>query len=122
MAERLCYSTEYENIAAAIIIAAVARRRRVRKQRKRKATLPCILKREAYGAFHSLADELSSDRTNEQRQFLPMAANTCNELLHLVAPLIRKADTSYKDSIPAEERLAVTLRYLASGKLTLSKL
>lgn len=38
-----------------------------------------------------------------------------NELLQLVSPNIRKRDTNMRKAIPANERLAVTLRFLASG-------
>lgn len=36
-------------------------------------------------------------------------------LLALVAPLITKQSTKLREAIPAEERLTLTLRYLASG-------
>lgn len=36
-------------------------------------------------------------------------------VLAAVAPLIQKANTTYRESISAEERLMVTLRYLATG-------
>ncbi|XP_064639806.1 uncharacterized protein LOC135495272 [Lineus longissimus] len=38
------------------------------------------------------------------------------ELLHKVGPLITKQDAHLRDSIPAAERLALTLRFLASGE------
>ena len=38
------------------------------------------------------------------------------ELLQKVAPLIQKEDTILRESISAAERLALTLRYLASGE------
>jgi hypothetical protein len=37
-------------------------------------------------------------------------------LLQKLGPIIAKEDTKLRLSIPAEERLAVTLRYLATGK------
>lgn len=36
-------------------------------------------------------------------------------LLNKVAPLITKKDTQLREAIPAKMRLAITLRYLASG-------
>ena len=38
-----------------------------------------------------------------------------DKLLTLVAPKISKVDTHYRESISAEERLMVTLRFLATG-------
>jgi len=39
-----------------------------------------------------------------------------NKLLNMLRPFITKMDTNMRDSIPANERLAVTLRYLATGR------
>ncbi|CAH1115660.1 unnamed protein product [Psylliodes chrysocephalus] len=36
-------------------------------------------------------------------------------LLNLIEPVIRKKDTNYRESISPKERLAVTLRFLATG-------
>jgi hypothetical protein len=38
-----------------------------------------------------------------------------NYLLQLIAPIISKQDTNFRDSIPANTRLAITLRFLATG-------
>lgn len=39
-----------------------------------------------------------------------------NQLLCMVAPFITKKNTNMRESISANERLAVTLRYLATGR------
>lgn len=39
-------------------------------------------------------------------------------LLKKVTPLIEKSNTRMRDSIPAAERLALTLRFLATGMIT----
>ena len=44
-----------------------------------------------------------------------MDAQSFDEPLSLVEPLIRKKDTVMRSSIPPSERLSITLRYLASG-------
>lgn len=49
------------------------------------------------------------------RKFLRMSGETFDELLHKVAPYIEKQDTNWGMAIPAAERLAVTLRFLAQG-------
>lgn len=46
-----------------------------------------------------------------------MDTATFEELLHKVAPLITKQDTHLRKSIPPAERLSLTLRHLATGKL-----
>ncbi len=57
--------------------------------------------------------ELSSDGLTN---FLRMDSNTFNLLLSKVASLITERDTHLRKAIPPEQRLAVTLRYLATGK------
>lgn len=44
-----------------------------------------------------------------------MTPDIFDELLNLVAPKIEKKDTNYRKAIPAKERLAITLHYLATG-------
>lgn len=44
-----------------------------------------------------------------------MDTATFEELLEKVTPLIKKEDTHLRESIPAAERLSLTLRYLATG-------
>ena len=41
---------------------------------------------------------------------------TFDRLLGLVTPIFRRKDTRFREAIPAGERLAVTLMFLATGK------
>nr|CAI5830063.1 unnamed protein product [Callosobruchus analis] len=43
-----------------------------------------------------------------------MTPETFDQLLNLVAPKIEKKNTNYRKPIPAKERLAITLHYLAT--------
>jgi hypothetical protein len=50
---------------------------------------------------------------------------TTDDFLYLVekvSPLIEKKNTVMRNAIPADERLALTLRYLATGKVYFSVL
>ena len=58
------------------------------------------------------------DDTLEFRRILRMDRATYCYLLDLVGPLIEKQDTQMRRAIPPAERLAVTMRYLATGKIT----
>ena len=105
--------------SAAIIAVVVRRRRRRREQSQRKKRLwtrPWILKREQFGAYHCLLEELKLSDRNGLKNFLRMDESSFNEILDKVAPLIQKQDTQLRASISPAERLALTLRYLASGK------
>lgn len=45
-----------------------------------------------------------------------MGQNTFNSLVSLVEPSLRRQDTVMREAIPVGERLAITLRYLATGQ------
>ena len=49
-------------------------------------------------------------------RYLRMSPERYGHLLRLVSPLIKKQDTNLRKAILAGERLAVTLRFLASGE------
>jgi len=70
--------------------------------------------REIYSATDFLNDLNKEDGTNFYN-FCRMSSSTFNNLLKMIAPSIEKQDTNYRKAIPANERLAITLRYLATG-------
>lgn len=49
------------------------------------------------------------------RNFFRISTSTFEEILNMIGPKISKCDTNLRKAIPAHERLAVTLRFLASG-------
>ncbi len=49
------------------------------------------------------------------RNFFRMKSSTFETLLNMTARKFTKVDTLFREAIPAYERLAVTLRYLATG-------
>ena len=100
---------------ATILSILVERRQRRRKDEKRVWTRPWISMRDHRGAYHCLLKELRLGDKPSYKNFLRMDEPTFEELLHKVEPLITKQDTHLRDSIPAAERLALTLRFLASA-------
>lgn len=57
--------------------------------------------------------ELLTEVTGEY--FVQMSSSDFEYLLQKISPIIKKQDTHWRDSIPAKIRLAVTLRFLATG-------
>ena len=53
-------------------------------------------------------------------RYLRMSPERFDCLLELVTPIIRKKDTKFRKSIPPCERLALTLRFLATGESQIS--
>ena len=51
------------------------------------------------------------------RNFTRMTASDFELLLQLIGPSIKKQDTNMREAIPISKRLAVTLRFLATGDL-----
>ena len=79
-------------------------------------TRSCIACRQQKGAYNLLLKELESEDQNSYTNFLRMSRESFDELLSLVLPYIKKKNTNMREAISAEERLAVTLRYLATGQ------
>ncbi|KAM4526269.1 uncharacterized protein V3H82_000654 isoform 2-T2 [Fundulus diaphanus] len=64
--------------------------------------------------FHHLVAELGLDN-QKHHQYFRMSAEQMEELLSLVGPELRRQSTTYRAAIEPKQRLAVALRYLASG-------
>lgn len=59
--------------------------------------------------------EMLAEPSDEFHNFCRMTYTDFELLLQKVDPIISKKDTNWRDSIPSKVRLAVTLRFLASG-------
>ena len=96
---------------AAVCLIAVAR-----EDRKRKRTVwvqPWLSSRSTHGAYYALLQELD---TRSFKNFLRMDRDSFELLHEKVSPTIQRQDTAMRLSISPEERLAMTLRYLATGE------
>ena len=69
-----------------------------------------------YTHHHALTEELRLKDHNEFRRFLRMKVDTFDQLVELITPYVGKIDTNMRKAITVEERLSVTLRFLATGK------
>lgn len=61
--------------------------------------------------------ELQIEAPGLYKNFLRMDHASFQELLELIKPDIEKEDTYWREAIHAGQRLAVTLRFLATGSL-----
>lgn len=78
---------------------------------------PYLRRHKEQGCFENLMRELALEDAEAYRSWIRMDTATFEELLGKVRPLITKQDTTFRQAIPAGERLAITLRYLATGEL-----
>ncbi len=67
-----------------------------------------------YSGTDMLVD-LKREPSGKFVNFCRMSAEDFEFLLNKIGPKIMKKDTNMRESIPAQERLAVTLRFLATG-------
>ncbi|KAJ8937644.1 hypothetical protein NQ318_002158 [Aromia moschata] len=67
-----------------------------------------------YSATNMLED-LRQEPSGYFENFCRISATDFEYLLNKIGPVIAKNDTNMRDSIPVQERLAVTLRFLATG-------
>ena len=111
MAER------HQVMLLSVLVAAIVKKRRQRQRKRRRKVWVkgWIGNRERFGAYHQLMQELTMD-VSSYCNFLRMSASTFENLLSKVAPLITRRDTVMRQAIPAGERLALTLRFIATGK------
>jgi len=78
---------------------------------------PWIARRQQLGAFNGLVRELEMEDPRAFTNFVRMDIQQFHHLVDLVTPYITHKDTAMRDAIPPAERLAVTLRFLATGIL-----
>lgn len=79
-----------------------------------------VKKRDTEGVYVKLLAELRMNNPNLYRNFVRMRAEDFDFLLELVTPLIEKKNTQMRDAISAGARLALTLRFLATGESFMS--
>ncbi|XP_028410737.1 protein ALP1-like [Dendronephthya gigantea] len=91
-----------------------SRRRRREKYLKRFWVRPIFQKRTQLSEFFTLVKELREEDHEGYFNYFRMLPDQFDYLHSLVKPLIQKSSKN-RDSIGADERLALTLRYLASG-------
>ncbi len=75
-----------------------------------------LLRRTERGAFHTIFRELSIEDTAGFSEFMRMPYSKFIELVEVINPRIVKRDTRMRDAISPSERLAICIRYLATGE------
>ncbi|XP_077137483.1 uncharacterized protein LOC143802895 isoform X2 [Ranitomeya variabilis] len=85
------------------------------KRKRRMWTREWLQKRSDLSHMQPLR-ELQDKNPHDLRNYLRMSEESFKHLLEKITPLIQRKDTAMHAAIPADERLAVTLRFLATGR------
>lgn len=107
------------SLCASSVVAVIMKRRQKRRKNRKIWTREWLRNRTIFGAYYTLLAELRNLDISSYRNFLRMDVTSFEELLHLVAPIITRQETNMRSTIPPGERLALTLRYLATGMVVL---
>lgn len=111
--------TEKALTAAALALLILVKRRKDRRKKARRCWMkPWLLRREEEGRdiYNALINGERPEDPLEFSSFVRMDCACFDKLLSFIDVHIRKTDTIMRDSIPARQRLAVTLQYLATGE------
>ncbi|XP_077149254.1 uncharacterized protein LOC143810032 [Ranitomeya variabilis] len=113
---RMLTSGERSVVAAALMFEAARLLEERRPKRKRRMwTRSWLLKRSTLSHM-GLIRELRDNNPQDFRNYLRMSEESFKLILAAVTPLIQKRDTPMRAAVPVDERLAVTLRFLATGR------
>ena len=75
-----------------------------------------LSERREKGEYDLLVNKLRLEDAEGFRRYLRMNSISFARLFELVGPKITKQRTRLREPIPAEEKLAITLRFLATGE------
>lgn len=92
------------------------RKKKSRKKQKKRScwTRPWLLRRREFGHYDNLIQELSLEDVKSYKNYLRMPKELFDEVLSRITHRIEK-DTFWRKALEPGMRLAITLRYLATG-------
>ena len=97
------------------------RRRRRRHARPRKWWVkPWLRRRAVFGQYNQLMEELRLEDPESFRNYMRMDAEVFFSILERVEPYIRKTDTGWREALSPGLKLAITIRYMATGNTYMS--
>ena len=74
-----------------------------------------LLRRPVFGQYENLLVELNREDPRGYKNFLRVTPELFNELVDRVGPHIKKKDTFWRKALDPGLRIAITLRYMATG-------
>jgi len=105
-------------VPAGVVVISHLLRQELEKKKYKKKRLwirSWISRRDKYGAYSTLLEELKHEDSTAYRNILRMNGAQFDTLLQMIDGLIKKEDTQMRMAIPSKIKLEITLRYLATG-------
>ena len=109
-------------VAAALLLQQNHQRREERRRigRVRRAprsvwVKPWLVRRPLFGLYENLLQELNREDHRAYKNFIRVPPELFMDILHRVGPRIRKNHTNFRPPLEPGLKIAITLRYLASG-------
>lgn len=111
-------SAQAVNAAALLILLKLRQKRKQKREienkKRRLWVREWVARREKDGFYNNLLRELRAEDDSVYTNFVRMSPTDFDHLLELVSPAITKQTTQMRQPISAGERLALTLRFLAT--------
>ncbi|CAH1253084.1 HARBI1 [Branchiostoma lanceolatum] len=111
---RVATARHRHNLVLAALAAEEERQAEQLRRRRRWWTRPWLLERPIYGQYERLMGELRRGHRLDFKSFLRIEPDLFDELLQRVGPSIQKS-TNARQPLPIGLKLAITLRFLATG-------
>ncbi|XP_043247587.1 protein ALP1-like [Amphibalanus amphitrite] len=86
-----------------------------RRPRRRVWVTDVLQRRKARGEFYHLVQELRLLDPDRHQTYFRMSRDSFDLILSKIGPIITRQHTNFREPIEPAQRLAITLRYLASG-------
>ncbi|XP_077371324.1 putative nuclease HARBI1 isoform X1 [Festucalex cinctus] len=107
--------------AAGVIIMKQKRKKEAegRKNMKKRRTVwvrECLLQRTEVGQYEKLLQQLEDGDVESFKNYLKVEPDLFHELVERLTPRIQKKDTNIRRALEPGLKLAITLRYMASGE------
>ena len=102
------------NLMTAVAVEVLLPQRKPRRKR-RVWSWPYLQRRTQYGHYDTLMDELFQENPDLYKNFTRMDRDMFNNIVEAVTPLISKKETFCRKPIDPSTRVAITLRFMATG-------
>ena len=100
---------------------ALEEQRKIKKRVRRNVWVhPFLQRRLEHGHYDNLMQELAKETPELFRNFTRTSENLFNEIVEKVTPHIEREETYFRKPLPAGLRVAITLRFLATGDTYIS--